>query len=41
MRNVKGIIEITGDFLDDNPTPPLVGHATKEGYVLVGIDAAF
>jgi len=41
MRNVKGIIELTGDFLNDNPTSPLVGHATKEGYVLVGIDAAF
>jgi hypothetical protein len=41
MRNVKGIIEITGDFLGANPTPPLIGHATKEGYALVGIDAAF
>lgn len=41
MRNVKGVIEITGDFLRANETPPLIGHASKEGYVLVGIDAAF
>lgn len=41
MRNVKGIIEINGDFLPANETVPLVNHATKEGYVLVGIDAAF
>jgi hypothetical protein len=41
MRNVKGIIEINGDFLTVNQTVPLVRHATKEGYVLVGIDAAF
>jgi len=41
MRNVKGVIEINGDFLRANETPPLIGHASKEGYVLVGIDAAF
>ena len=41
MRNLKGIIEINGDFLRANETPPLIGHASKEGYVLVGIDAAF
>lgn len=41
MRNVKGVIEITGDFLRENPAPPLLNHATKEGYVLVGIDTAF
>jgi hypothetical protein len=41
MRNVKGVIELNGDFLKANETPPLIGHATKEGYILVGIDAAF
>lgn len=41
MRNVKGVIEINGDFLRANETVPLVNHATKEGYVLVGIDTAF
>lgn len=41
MRNVKGIFEVTGDFLPVHETVPLVNHATKEGYVLVGIDAAF
>ena len=41
MRNVKGVIEINGDFLRANDTAPLVNHATKEGYVLIGIDTAF
>ena len=39
-RNVKGIIELNGDFLNaeaDN----LVGHPTNERYVLLGFDAAF
>ena len=41
MRNLKGVFEINGDFLRDNPNPPLINHATKEGYVLIGIDTAF
>lgn len=41
MRNVKGVLEINGDFLRANETVPLVNHATKEGYVLIGIDTAF
>lgn len=41
MRNVKGIIEANYDFLDENDNPNFVGHVTKEGYVLVGLDAAF
>lgn len=41
MRNVKGLIEANYDFLDENDNPNFVGHVTKEGYVLVGLDAAF
>jgi hypothetical protein len=41
MRNVKGIIEANYDFLNENDNPNFVGHVTKEGYVLVGLDAAF
>lgn len=41
MRNVKGVIELNGDFLRANETPPLINHPTKEGYILLGIDAAF
>jgi len=39
MRNVKGVIEIAGDF--QKKTAAYTAHPTKEGYVLVGIDAAF
>ncbi|HWR87371.1 MAG TPA: hypothetical protein VN277_03010 [Acidiferrobacterales bacterium] len=39
MRNVKGVIELTGDFQKE--TASFTAHPTKEGYVLVGIDAAF
>ena len=39
MRNVKGVIELTGDFQKE--TTSFTAHPTKEGYVLVGIDAAF
>jgi len=38
MRNVKGVIELTGDFQKE--TASFTAHPTKEGYVLVGIDAA-
>lgn len=42
MRNVKGVIEINGDFLsEDDGGPPYVGHQTKENYILVGFDAAY
>jgi hypothetical protein len=41
MRNVKGVIEINGDFLRAGETRPLIVHTNKEGYVLVGVDAAF
>ena len=40
MRNVKGVIEITGDFQEETPGD-FTTHPTKEGYVLVGFDAAF
>jgi hypothetical protein len=41
MRNVKGVIEVTGDFLAADSDADFVGHESKEGYVLVGFDAAF
>lgn len=40
MRNVKGVIEINGDFQEETPGV-YTAHPTKEGYVLVGFDAAF
>ena len=43
MRNVKGVIELNVDFLDDEPQSGqyYTGHLSKENYFLVGIDAAF
>jgi hypothetical protein len=41
MRNVKGIIEANFDMQPVNHDPNYVGHKTKEGYLLVGIDMAF
>jgi len=43
MRNVKGVLELNVDFLDDEPQSGQywTGHLTKENYFLVGIDAAF
>jgi len=41
MRNVKGILELTADFLDEDDDADFVGHETKEGYILIGLDAAF
>jgi len=40
-RNVKGIIEGSYDFLSKDNDPDYVGHETKEGYILIGFDAAF
>jgi hypothetical protein len=40
MRNVKGVIEINGDLEQTTPDN-FVAHPTKEGYVLLGLDAAF
>jgi len=39
MRNVKGVIELNGDFQKE--TTDFTAHPTKEGYALVGLDAAF
>lgn len=39
-RNVKGIVELNGDFQKAD-ADNYVGHPTKEGYVLMGFDAAF
>ncbi len=43
MRNVKGVVELNIDFLDDEPQSGqyFTGHLTQENYFLVGIDAAF
>jgi len=43
MRNVKGVVELNVDFLDDEPQTGqyYTGHLSKENYLLVGIDAAF
>jgi hypothetical protein len=43
MRNVKGVVELNVDFLDEEPQSGdyYTGHLSKENYFLVGIDAAF
>lgn len=43
MRNVKGVIEVNIDLLDEEAKTGnyFTGHLTKEGYVLFGFDAAF
>jgi hypothetical protein len=41
MRNVKGVIELNADLLDEDDDADFVGHETGESYVLVGFDAAF
>lgn len=41
MRNVKGVLEVTADFLSRDDDPDFVGHETRENYLLVGFDAAF
>ncbi len=41
MRNVKGVIELNYDFQPVDQSASFVGHKTKEGYVLLGIDMAF
>ncbi len=41
MTNLKGIIEGNVDFLGKDKDDDYVGHETKEGYILVGFDAAF
>ncbi|MGE0764538.1 MAG: hypothetical protein AB7N80_14780 [Bdellovibrionales bacterium] len=40
MRNVKGVAEMTYDFLEKNSGPPYVGHQSKEHSLLVGLDMA-
>lgn len=43
MRNVKGIIELNVDILDEEPQSGMyfTGHLSGENYILIGIDAAF
>lgn len=40
-RNVKAIIEGGLDFLGKESNAAFVGHLTREGYLLIGLDAAF
>jgi hypothetical protein len=43
MRNVKGVIELNIDLLEEQPQTGAyyTGHLSKENYFLIGIDAAF
>ena len=41
MRNVKAIIEANFDMQPVNHDPNFVGHKTKEGYLLLGLDMGF
>lgn len=43
MRNVKGIIELNADLLDEEAQSGLyyTGHLDTENYLLIGFDAAF
>lgn len=41
MRNVKGVLEANIDFLKKDNDPDFVGHESREGYLLLGFDAAF
>ena len=41
MRNVKGVVELTGDLLEkDRGGPPYVGHQSKEHSLVLGFDIA-
>ncbi len=39
--NVKGVIELTVDLQSEDGVRDGIGHDTKEGYFLVGLDAGF
>jgi hypothetical protein len=41
MQNLKGVFEINGDFMSKDRDDDFVGHESKEGYILIGLDAAF
>jgi hypothetical protein len=43
MRNVKGVIELNADLLNEVPKTGTywTGHLTSENYILLGFDAAF
>lgn len=41
MTNVKGVIEVNGDLLEEDDDPDFVGHETQEHYLLLGFDAAY
>ena len=43
MRNVKGVIELNYDFLDqiEKDGEFWTGHLNKEHYILFGFDTAF
>lgn len=41
MRNLKGMLELNIDLLEEDDDIDLVDHETKESYILLGFDAAF
>jgi hypothetical protein len=43
MRNLKGIMELNVDLLDDDPQSGdyYTGHLDQEHYLLLGFDAAY
>lgn len=41
MTNLKAVVEGNIDFLAKDSDADFVGHETREGYLLVGLDAAF
>lgn len=41
MHNVKGVLELNIGLLEEDDDIDSVGHETKEGYILLGFDAAF
>ena len=41
MRKLESVIELNVDLLEENDDIDSVGHETKEGYILLGFDAAF
>ena len=41
MQNLKGVFEINGDLISKDRDDDFVGHESKEGYIIIGLDAAF
>lgn len=41
MQNLKAVFEVNGDFLSKDRDGDFIGHESKEGYIIIGLDAAF